>query len=226
MIDHYSIQKALRVKLQTLSVCTTGSVTLSVTATGYARTTGSFLTDGFVPGLEVSGTGFGAAGNNTAKTITSVSALTLTCPGCAVESATTATLACGLPSIRAWENAEPMDADGDPQEPVAGRPWVEEQYIPGPMQKTTLGALGQLEVLPIYAPKIYVPAGLGVGAARKYADALLTLFAPSTALTVANHTVVVGNVPAPYSGQLLQASPGWAVIPVTIPLRVRTASSA
>ena len=218
MINHYAIQKALRVKLQTLSVCTTGSVTLSVTATGYARTTGSFLTDGFVPGLEVSGTSFAVSGNNTAKTISSVSALTLTCPGCTVETATTATLASLLPTHCAWENID--------IEPTTGRPWVEEQYIPGPMQKITLGALGQLEVLPIYAPKIYVPAGLGVGAARKYADALLTLFAPSTALTVANHTVVVGNVPAPYSGQLLQASPGWAVVPVTIPLRVRTASSA
>ena len=218
MINHYAIQKALRVKLGDLSVCTTGSVTLSVTSTGYARTTGSFLTDGFVPGLEVAGTGFGESGNNTAKTITSVSALSLTCPGCTAESATTATLTVGLPALCAWENID--------VEPTTGRAWAEEQYIPGPMQKITLGALGQLEVLPIYAPKIYVPAGLGVGAARKYADALLTLFAPSTALTVANHTVVVGTVPAPYSGQLLQAGPGFAVIPVTIPLRVRTASSA
>ena len=218
MINHYAIQKALRVKLQTLSVCTTGSVTLSATATGYERTTGSFLTDGFVTGLEVSGTSFAVSGNNTAKTIRGVSALTLTCTGCTVETAGTRTIAALLPTHCAWENID--------IEPTTGRPWVEEQYIPGPMQKITLGALGQLEVLPIYAPKIYVPAGLGVGAARKYADALLTLFAPSTALTVANHTVVVGNVPAPYAGQLLQASPGWAVIPVTIPLRVRTASSA
>ena len=217
MINHYLIQKALRAKLLTLEVCTTGSVTISGTSTGYARTTGSFLTDGFAPGMEVTGTSFGESANNTAKSITSVTALTMTCPGCTTETAGTRTLAVGLPADRAWENIK--------LDPTTGSPWVEEQYVPGPMEKVTLGPLGQLEVLPIYAPRIYVPAGSGVGAARSYADAIITLFAPSTSFTVSGHTVVVRSVPAPYSGQLLQAGPGFAVVPVTIPLRVRTANS-
>ena len=216
MINHYLIQKALRAKLLTLTVCTTGSVQISATATGYARASGSFLTDGFVPGLEVAGTGFVPA-NNANKTLTGVTALTLTCPGNSVEAAGTRTITAGLPSDRAWENVV--------FNPTTGTPFVEEVYLPGPMEAMTLGALGQLEVLPIYAPKIFVPAGSGVGAARSYADALLTLFAPRTSLTVTGHTVTVGAVPAPYSGQLLQGLPGWAVIPVTIPLRVRTANS-
>ena len=217
MINHYAIQKALRAKLLALEVCTTGSVQISATATGYARASGSFLTDGFVPGLEVAGTSFGESANNTAKTITSVTALALTCPGCTVEAVGARTLTVGLPGNQAWENVE--------LEPTAGDPWVEEQYVPGPMEKITLGSLGELEVLPIYAQKIYVPSGNGVGAARKYADALLTLFAPGTALTVSGHTVVVRTQPAPYSGQLLQAGPGFATIPITVPIRVRTANS-
>ena len=217
MINHYLIQKALRVKLLTLSVCTTGSVQISATASGYERLTGSFLVDGFTPGMEVTGVGFSASGNNAAQTITSVSALAIACPGCSTEAAGTRTLTVGLPAKRAWENVE--------LEPVTGSPYVEETYLPGPMEAITLGASAQLEVLPLYVPKIYVPAGSGVGAARSYADAILELFAPRTSLTVSGHTVTVRTVPSPYSGQLLQAGPGWGVVPITIPLRVRTANS-
>ena len=217
MINHYAIQLALRDKLDDLAVCTTGSTSLAATATGYTRAAGSFVTDGFRAGMEVAGTGFSESANNTAKTITSVTAATLTCSGCTLESETTATLAVGLPQYRAWEN---MDFT-----PIAGSPWIEENYIPGPMEQITLGAYGELEADPTYVVKVYVPIGVKIGAPRAYADALLGLFAPRTELTVASHTCVVRTRPAPFSGQMLRTETGFVVVPVTVPLRVRTANS-
>ena len=215
MIDHHAAQKALRVKLLTLEVATTGSVQISATSTGYERATGSFLTDGFMPGMEVSGTGFGVTANNAAKTISSVTALTITCPNTSVEAVGARTLTVGLPATRAWENIN--------IEPTRGSTWVEEEYIPGPMTKATLGPLGQLEALPLYVIKVYVPSGVGVDAARAYSDALLTLFAPSTSITTG--ATVRGDV-APFVGQLFQdVPPGFAVVPVSVPVRLRTANS-
>ena len=217
MINHYLIQKALRAKLLTFALPTTGSAQISATTSGYARASGSFLTDGFTPGMEVTGTGFSTAANNTAKTITSVTATAMLAPGCAVEAAATRTLTVNLPLGRAWENVK--------YEPTTKVPWVEENYLPGGMEKTSLGPLGELEALPLYVVKIYVPQNTGIGAARTYADQLITLFAPGTSLTVAGHTVTVRTVPTTYAGQLIQTESGFGVIPVTVPIRVRTANS-
>ena len=57
----------------------TGSISLGATATGYTRTTGSFVTDGFTVGMPIWVTGFPtASGNNGAKTVAAVTATTLT----------------------------------------------------------------------------------------------------------------------------------------------------
>jgi len=215
MISHEQMQQAMRDRALTLSVVTTGATSLSATATGYARAAGSFLTDGFRIGMEVAGTSFSFAANTAAKVITDVSALALTCPGCVVEAAGTRTLTVGLPEKRDWENL--------PLTPVAGRPYVREQYLPGPMAKVTLGPGGELESDPLYVLQIFVPANTGFLALAKYADALLDHFAPDTALSLANGDVLtVRTKPAPWRGQLLQDVPGWAVVPVTIPFRLRT----
>ncbi len=59
-------------------VLTTGATSLSATATGYARAAGSFITNGFVPGMQINATGFANAANNGLSTITAVTATTLT----------------------------------------------------------------------------------------------------------------------------------------------------
>jgi hypothetical protein len=59
-------------------VITTGGTSLSATATGYARASGSFITNGFVPGLQINASGFTNAANNGLSTITAVTATTLT----------------------------------------------------------------------------------------------------------------------------------------------------
>lgn len=217
MINHALVERALRTKLKTLEVVTTGSTSLSATATGYARAAGSFLTDGFFPGLEVVGTGWGDPDNDAAKTITGVTTLTLTCPGTEAEAAGTRTLTVGLPQYRSWENMR--------FEPTAGSPWVRETYLPGPMSVIESGSLALLEALPQYVVSVYVPQNVGMDASRAYTDALLTLFAPGTRITVTGATCIVRENPAPYVGQIIRDDQGFAVAPVTIPLRLTTANT-
>lgn len=216
MISHRAARLALRGKLLTLAVCTTGSTTLEATATGYARAAGSFLTDGFAVGAEVAPTGFTQTATGV---ITALTALTMTISGGRTVQAAGAarTLSVGLPAMRAWENVAFT--------PTAGAPYVTEQYVPGPGKKISLGPLGELEYLPLFAPHVHVPSGVGPEAGDAYADALLTLFAPETSITLANSTLRVRGDVAPYSGQLLQSAPGFATIPVNVPLRLRTANA-
>ena len=217
MLDHLAAQLALRTQLLTLAVCTTGSTSLSATATGYARAAGSFLADGFAAGMEITPSGFTA---NTVDTITAVTALTLTTKSArAVESVSSGrTIAVALPASRAWEN---MDFT-----PVAGVPFVEEDYVPGPVTQITVGPLGQVETTPLYVVKLYGVANTGAGALARYATAVLTLFPPRFNVTLSTGDVLrVRTDTAPYRGQLQQATPGFAVVTVTIPLRGRSSNS-
>lgn len=216
MVDDVAIQLALRGRLLTLSVVTTGSISLSATATGYARATGSFLTDGFAPGMEITPSGFVS---NPVDVLTGVTATTLTTKNTrTVEAAAGGRIiAVGLPARRGWENIA--------LQPVAGMPYVEEDYLPGPAQLRTLGPSGTIEILPQYVVRLFGPQNVGIGALGKYAQAILALFAPKTAIAVGSNTLRVRGDVAPLRGQLLQDASGWAVIPVNIPLRLETLNS-
>jgi hypothetical protein len=215
VISEVEMQLALRAKALTLSVATTGTMTLAATTTGYARTTGSFLTDGFAAGMEVVPVGFAS---NTPRVITAVSALAITVNATltAEAAAGSRSLTVGLPSQRAWENVA--------YQPTAGVPWVREEFIPGPTQQVTVGPYGELEATPMYALYVNVPAETGL-TAKRYVDALRRLFAPRTPITVATgETLRVRADTGPYAGQLQQSQPGFAVQPITIPLRLRSAN--
>ena len=56
---------------------TTGSATLAADTLGYTRTTGSFITNGFFVGQEVTASGFGTAANNGRSVVTAVTATRL-----------------------------------------------------------------------------------------------------------------------------------------------------
>ncbi len=56
---------------------TTGSVSLSATATGYARATGSFVTDGFAVGQQITASGFTNSANNGSSVVSAVTATAL-----------------------------------------------------------------------------------------------------------------------------------------------------
>lgn len=191
----------------------------AATATGYSRQIGSFLTEGFAPGMEITPLGYAS---NPVDTLTDVSALTLTTKSPrTVESALAGRgFSVGLPLARAWENKKPP---ADP--PVQGVPFVKEQYIPGPpAQQVTVGPFGDVELMPMYALHIHVPNNCGFEAASAYADAIMRLFTPRTAMAVGSEFLRV-HARGPFRGQLLNSAPGFAVVPITAPLYIRTPNS-
>lgn len=216
MIDHGAVLLACRSRLTSLSVCTTGAATLTATSTGYSRAAGSFLTDGFRPGMELVGTSFTEGANNAAKTITEVTATTVTAPGTVAEAAGTRTLAVVLPSSVSSENID--------FEPSQNTPYFREEYLPGPMFQATVGMEGSLDAKPMYILKVHVPQKTGVKGAWGYVTAILDHFKPGTALSVSGHDLVqVRRDVAPFAGQLLMFE-AFAVTTVTIPLWVRVAN--
>lgn len=217
-VDHTTIQLALQARLLTLLACTTGRAALSATATGYHRATGSFVSDNFAAGMEVTPLNFAST---TTGVVTAVTDTDLTIKGGrAVESvAAGRELLVGLPPMRAWENTK---FKRDPT-----RPFVEEQYVPGPAGMQSDGYGGLLELLPMYSPRIYVPGGGGIAADGHYADAMLRLFAPGTTLPLitgeAGTSLVVRGDPAPVPGQRhTDDTENWSVVPISIWLRVTT----
>jgi len=237
VIDHRALHLAARARALTVEVVTTGATTLAATATGYTRSAGSFLDDGFAVGMEVTASGFGTAANNGTGVIDAVSALamsvtpytvtadssangyTVTARTLVAENAASGrTLAVGLPALRAYENVRFA--------PVTDRPYVEEEYLPGGAPfKATLGAFGELEVRPSYVLRCYGPDGTGLSALRRLTDALTTHFAPNTPLTVGSDTALVRSDTGPFPSPLQRTDDGWAVITLTIPLRLRTRNS-
>lgn len=213
MIDHAAVLLACRTQLDTLSVATTGSVSIAATTTGYTRSSGSFITDGFQVGQELIGTGFSEPANNSRKTITAVAAGVLTAAGTTTESAGTRTLTVGVPNGVASENI--------PFTPAQGEPYFREEYVPGPMSQHTIGPTGELEGFPLYILRVHVPINVGVLGVWGYVEALQTLFSPGTALTVTGHTVIVRRDTSPFASQLLKLD-SYAAVTVTIPLRVWT----
>lgn len=215
--SHHVVLLALRARAATLSVCTTGSVTLAATTTGYTRTTGSFITDGFAPGMELTVAGFTS---NPVDTLTRVEALTLT-----VATARTAeagnsgrTLSVGLPGTCVYENLPPVTA------PVVGKPYVVEQYLPGPRGQHVFGGTGGLvDGFPQYLVTFYVPFKTQALAAFSYADALLTLFPPRQSITLSTGEMLrVRTDTGSYRSQLRTDGDSWAWVTATIPLWLQT----
>ena len=219
MINHLGIQMAARARLTTLVVAQV-TATIEATATGYSRASGDFEADGFEVGMELVGSGFSNAANNLAKTITAVTPTTIEASGTAVEAAGSRTLTVGLPSRGKYENIH--------FQAVQGEPYFSEEYVPGPSQRFG-GSSGfvELEGSPVYFVNVFVPGNVGARAGRAYQDAILAHFPPGHVLTVANHSVRVRGEPAPSGGQMLhsQDPEGFFLVPVTIPLVARVATS-
>lgn len=238
MISHEEAIYALRTKALTLAVADTlplwrigswaelGSrQTMSASGSTYTRPLHSFTDDGIRVGMEVTPSGFS---DNTRAIVTAVTDTTVTVDR-TLPTDTVAQgrrLLVGLPSTRVWLNSEPVDADGAPASITRGVPYFEEYYNPGEMT-AGVGSTAEIQALPFYRASVYVPGSVGVGAPLQYADAMLSLFAPTTPFSMSatsSNMTVRGDV-APFAGQLTQASPGWAVVPITVPLRLRTANS-
>jgi hypothetical protein len=209
VIDLAAAHLALRNRALSLVVCTTGSTSLSATATGYARAAGSFLTDGFYVGMEILTAGFAANGYRVLRGVTA-SALT-TNPVPAVESAAGGrTISVGLPALRAWENVT--------FDPTVGRPYLEEDFVPATERLLSAPAAGgEVEETGLYALKWYGIAGTDILALRTSVHALKALFTPGTKMTAGSHVVRVRTDTGPQTGQILPLTGGWSVLTLAIP---------
>lgn len=229
MIDSDLATLALRNRMLTLAVCTTGSMSLSATATGYARTSGSFLADGFRDGMEFLAAGFATSGNNGYRVIESVSALNITTISTAARylsegagsipqpiaeaEGSGRTLFVGLPQGRALDNKVFA--------PKPGRPYIEEDFVPGGHALIGYPSQGSRnEETGLYVVKWYGLEGKGGGGIRRSVDKLRALFAPGTVLSLGDGTVVrMSRNAAAVAGQILPQGDGWAVCTVSIPWR-------
>lgn len=214
--NHLDWRLACRTRLLSLEVCATGSLSLAATTTGYTRATGSFLTDGFRVGMEVTPAGFAA---NPKAVITAVTAQTMTVDTAraAETSAGSRSLTVGLPSRAAWEDVK--------FQPTARKPFVIEQYLPGPGELITLKPSGTVEYLPQYVVQVVTPDLTGGAASYSYADALLAHFPVGLVLTATDGADLrVRGQPAPFSSQIVPYTSGAMVVTVTIPFRVHISS--
>lgn len=213
MIDHFAAHLALRAHAFACVIATTGTTTLEATATGYQRAAGSFLTDGFAPGMEATPVGFP---QTSVGVITAVTALTMSIKGGRTVAASTGAraLTAYLPRLRGYENVAIT--------PVADEPYVTEEYLPGGANLETLGANAEMEVRPSYILTLFAPQNTGIGALRRSLDALRERFAPKTAIPVGTDTLRVRGDVGPSATAIRQLDSGWAFAQLTIPLRCRT----
>lgn len=226
MIAHLAAHLALRNRALSLTVATTGSASIAATATGFMRTTGSFLSDGFAVGMEVVSSGFSTSANNGNGVITSVTATvmlvsmfvvavsngvtTVTRPATVVEAeASGRTIAARLPSRRAFENNDFTR--------LSSIPFIEEDYVPATSSLSGTKNGGLVEETGLYVIRWYGLSGVGVSALRSSVDALKLLFAPGTNLTAGSHTVRVRTDTATQTGQILPIEGGWSVLTLTVP---------
>lgn len=218
MLDHTLANFAFRARAEDLSVAATGSMDLSATSAGFARGAGSFITDGFQPGMEVVPAGF--ASNSTPKLITRVEALLLTVEdGATAEaSASGRSLTTGLPLLRRYSANVELQR-------VARRHYIEMDYVPsGSVQWTApYDGLRREEGLTVF--RWFGIQGFDDVAIRKCMDALLALFKPGTTLTAGSEQVRIHGEPGPWAGQVLPRD-GWAVCTGTIPWRAEVLNAA
>lgn len=232
MIAHNAAHLALRSRAASLTICTTGSAALAATATGFTRSVGSFLTDGFALGMEVISSGFSTPANNGVGVVTAATATAMTVsmfvltivngaqsvarPATVVEAeAAGRTIAARLPSMRGYENM--------PLAPVPGIPYVIEEYSPSNSTLLTCPAQnGFVEETGDYFLTWYgvtalgnIP-GIGSTALRTSVDALKALFAPGTFLAAGTDKVRVRENPAPQTGQIVPLA-GWAALQLKVP---------
>jgi hypothetical protein len=213
MLDHLAAREAFRARLLTLEVATTGSTTQAATLTGFTRSAGSYLTEKFAAGMEVSGDGFSSA-NNTPAIIDTVVALSMSVAGGKTVQASAAgrTLTVGLPAIRQW------DLTQTPEAVLKGsRPSVIEKWVPSPGVDD-----GAYIDSGFYNVTMNMIGNRGLAAPLRYMMALRELFYPGLTFSVGGDLVRVTGDPAPYFTTIEPLENGLANSTLTVPWRVAT----
>lgn len=212
MVDHTAVQLALRSRVLALSVCTTGLVSLAARKTGYTRLTGSFIDDGFAEGMEITPAGFADDTRRVVQAVTALELLTSEELGVEPEAAGRS-LSVGAPEMFRRENVT--------FKPAAGRPYLEDDYVPATAQLLSLTrSNGFVQDTGLYVLRWFGLGNRGLPAITKAMDALLAMFPPGGEIAFTGGVVRVRGDFAPHRGQILPAQPGWFVVTVTVPWRI------
>lgn len=215
MLNPRTARLAIRARLLATVVATTGVMTLSATATGYARAAGSFLDDGFAPGMEVTPVGFPT---NPVDVITAVTALTITTrtPRPAATSAASRSLAVALPRRRGF--------DGVTLDPITGHPSLREEFILATSTTLSLGpSSGNDRETGLSVFTLLSPTEYGSDALDLTAMAIKARFTSGTLIDAGPHTIDVTRNPGPQCGQILPyATAGVQYLQVRVPWSAHT----
>lgn len=206
------IDLAFRQRLATLVVAATGLGTFAATATGYTRSSGSFLTDGFTVGMQVKPLGFSQTDYGV---IIGLTATTMTIDGgrTAQSAGSNRSLTAGLPRDVVFENIT--------YTPNPALPYVEGELVPQPSSLLSFPAQsGTREDRGLYVVRWNGIAGTGALGMRRAADALLALFTPGTAFAAGSDVVRVRGDSAPFASLITQRPSGHALVTLTIPWRM------
>jgi hypothetical protein len=212
-LDTLAAQRALRLRLLTLTVVSTGETALGATTTGYTRSAGSFVDDGFLPGMEVTPAGFPFSTPAVITAVTASQLTTRTALAVAAE-APGRTLSVGVPHARGFE----MRAFAPPPDLA---PYLEEEYVPRPPFRRTAPADGAvLDEFGLWVVRWYGLPGYDVGAIRRCVDAVLALYPPGLTIPAGAHALRVQGgptTPGPWAGQISRTG-SHAMCPITIPV--------
>lgn len=213
MLDHVLAREGYRQRLLTLVVATTGTTTLSATSGGFARAAGSFLTDGFAPGMEIIGTGFSAP-NNAAAIIDTVTALAITIAGGrAVQAAAGArSLTVGVPQQIQWMGTQTPYSSAP-----ATKPYLIDQWVPGATED-----YGAIIDEGFYVVTWFGLPNRGILATFRQMQAMRNLYPPGFSVLVGADKVRVTGQPAPQFTAPVRIATGYEMSTLRIPWRAVT----
>lgn len=215
---HTNLVSAIRERLIATVKATTGSVaTLSVTGSVIARSSGSFVTDGFGQGDEIVVAGFTTGANNGRALITSMTATTLTVDKSFTTEAAggSRTVIAGIPVGRAYEGEAFVPAGG----PTLGQPYISDAYNVLPSEQVGIGS-GGLEAHNMQAIfGLFYPVSCGRLAISRMAGLLRTRFRPGTPLFYGGESGIL--MAASVSGRVM-SEPNWLSMTVTATVSART----
>lgn len=209
MINHRAAREALQAHVLATVLASTGHVALAATATGYTRTVGSFVDDGFVIGMEVTPSGFAA---NAIDVVTDVSPLTLTTATVhATESVAGArALTARLPQRRAF---------GGTLDPVPGRSSMRFEYVPAAHGAIAGNGVSTYGVdTGLYVVTLLAPTDCGEDLFDATLQPILDRCAPSTKLAAGAKVLTVPWSASSRRGPVLPyATAGQSYAQATIP---------
>jgi len=210
MIDLELARTAFNTRAAQLVVATTGSTTLAATTAGYTRTTGSFVTDGFAPGMEITPAGFTQTARGVVQAVTAT-LLTIIGGRTAEASGAGRSLVVSLPEFIVVPN-------GPALRPVVNRQYLIAKVTADTNRVTTIpGSRGHLLETGLGIWSWYFVGNLGSAAVDRTVQKFKALFTPYTTLTLSDSSVIKmrGDVGVHASDPVTIDS--WSVVTIEVP---------